>query len=264
MNLQGDVVYSAYKGVDLGTNLNDGPYRDSLLANAYRSAIATNSVNALETTDFERWIPSLNVPTIWVVSPVGNDSGITGALAVQIPIETINAVMTGDETWAEQGLGKTGEVYLAGRDDLMRSVSRELVQNPEDYAADVIANGTPPDIAERVVEVNGTILLQPVDTYSVSEAQEGRTGTSITTDYIGTESITAYTPVEIDGVDWVAVARIESSEAFAPVTEFTRNLLLSTLGILIAVSIASLLLAQVFTRPIKRLMDAVAASRAAT
>ena len=47
MNLDGDVVYSAYKGVDLGTNLLDGPFRDSLLANAYRTVVATN-----------RWMPS--------------------------------------------------------------------------------------------------------------------------------------------------------------------------------------------------------------
>lgn len=257
LNLEGDVVYSAYKGVDLGTNLEDGPFRDSALAQAYRDTLATNSVNAIATTDFERWIPSLNVPAMWVISPVGNDSRVTGALAAQIPIETINTTMTGDAGWEDQGLGMTGEVYLAGRDDLMRSISRELVQDPENYAADVIANGTPPDVAERIVEVAGTIQLQPVETFSVTEAQEGRSGTAITQDYIGGESITAYAPVEIEGLDWVAVARIESAEAFEPVNDFTRNLVLSTLGILLAVSVASLLLAQVFTRPIRNLVAAV-------
>ncbi|MDN3495826.1 adenylate/guanylate cyclase domain-containing protein [Planococcus sp. APC 4015] len=257
LNLDGDVMYSAYKGVDLGTNLETGPYRDSLLAQAFRDTIATASVNAIETTDFERWVPSLGVPTLWVVSPIGNDAGITGALAVQVPLATINDTMTGGEQWGEQGLGRTGEVYLAGRDGLMRSASRELLQNPDGYAEAVIANGTAPTTAERIAEVNGTVLLQPVDSFSVQEANLGNTGTSISQDYIGGESITAYTPLEIEGLDWVAVARIESSEAFAPVADFTRNLVLSTLAILLAVSVASLLLAQVFTRPIKRLVDAV-------
>ncbi|MET0296843.1 MAG: adenylate/guanylate cyclase domain-containing protein, partial [Microbacterium sp.] len=241
----------------LGTNLETGPYRDSLLADAYRDTIATASVNALATTDFERWVPSLGVPTLWVVSPIGNDSAITGALAVQVPLETINGTMTGDEQWADQGLGRTGEVYLAGRDGLMRSSSRELVEHPDEYADAVIANGTAPTIANRIVEVNGTVLLQPVDYLSVREANLGNTGTSISQDYVGGESITAYTPLDIEGLDWVAVARIDSSEAFAPVTDFTRNLVLSTLGILLAVSVASLLLAQVFTRPIKNLVTAV-------
>lgn len=257
LNLEGDVVYTAYKGVDLGTNLIDGPYDSSALADAYREVVATNSVNAVITTDFERYIPSLNVPTMWVLSPIGNDQRVTGVLAAQIPIETINDVMTGGESWKQQGLGDTGEVYLVGRDRLMRSVSRELVESPGTYAENVIVNGTAPDVAERIVEVGGTIQLQPVDTESVDAALAGESGTTISTDYIGAESITAYRPIDIEGLDWVAVARIDSAEAFAPVTEFTRNLVLSTLAILLAVSVASLLLAQVFTRPIKRLVDAV-------
>jgi class 3 adenylate cyclase len=257
MNLDGDVVYSAYKGIDLGTNLKTGPYRDSMLADAYRTVVATNTASALETTDFERWIPSLNVPTLWVVSPIGNDSGITGVMASQIPLSTVNDTMTGDEKWKEQGLGDSGEVYLAGSDHLMRSASRELIEDPQKYREDVISAGTSPDIADRAVEVNGTILVQPVNTESVNAALMGQTGTMISPSYIGGENITAYSPVEIAGLDWVAVARIDSAEAFAPVTDFTRNLVLSTLAILLAVSIASLLLAQVFTRPIKQLVDAV-------
>lgn len=68
LNLEGDVVFSAYKGAELGTNLNTGPYRDTTFAQTYRDTIATNSVNSVGATDFERWIPSLNVPTLWVVS----------------------------------------------------------------------------------------------------------------------------------------------------------------------------------------------------
>ncbi|GAA1928222.1 adenylate/guanylate cyclase domain-containing protein [Microbacterium aoyamense] len=257
LNLDGDVMYSAYKGIDLGTNLNDGPFADSLLADAYREVVATNSVSTFRTTDFERWIPSLNVPTIWVVSPIGNDSAVTGVLAVQIPLETINAVMTGGEDWKEQGLGDTGEVYLAGPDRTMRSISRLLVEDPEGYETAVIANGTPPATAERVVAVNGTILLQPVDTFSVNQALSGKTGNAIAPSYYGAESITAYSPVEIEGLNWVAVAHIQTAEAFAPVADFTRNLVLSLLGIVLAVSLLSLVLAQVFTRPIKKLVDAV-------
>lgn len=54
MNLDGDVVYTAYKGPELGTNLLTGPYRDSKLAEAYAKAISTNSVSTVVLTDFER------------------------------------------------------------------------------------------------------------------------------------------------------------------------------------------------------------------
>ncbi|WP_269936652.1 adenylate/guanylate cyclase domain-containing protein [Arthrobacter sp. HY1533] len=257
LNLEGDIVFSAYKGIDLGTNVLSGPYRDSSLAQAYQDAIATNSVETVTLTDFEPWIPSMNVPTIWVVSPIGNDAGITGALALQVPVEQVNKVMTGSERWKDQGLGDTGEVYLVGRDNLMRSTSRKLVDHPETYAQMLIQSGTAPSIAERVVEVGGTVALQPVHTFAVEEAQAGRRGTIIGTDYVGGDSLTAYAPLGVEGLDWVVIARIDSAEAFAPVTAFTRTVLLSLLGILLAVAMLSLLLAQVFTRPVRSLVDAV-------
>ena len=257
LNLEGDVVFSAYKGVDLGTNLNSGPYRDTEFAETYRETIATNSVNTVGMTDFERWIPSLNVPAIWVVSPVGNDDRITGAIAFQLSIDQINDVMTGGERWKQQGLGDTGEVYLVGRDDLMRSNARRLIESPDSYEKLITDGGVAPTVAKRIAEVGGTVLLQPVNTFAVTEAQAGRSGTVVGKDFMGGESVTAYAPLEIDGLDWVVIARIDTAEAFAPVTDFTRTVLLSLLGILLGVSLLSLLLAQVFTRPIHRLVDAV-------
>ncbi|KQZ10937.1 hypothetical protein ASD23_01980 [Agromyces sp. Root1464] len=257
LDTEGNVVYTAYSGPDLGMNIMTGPFKDSQLADAYRDVMATNSVNALATTDYERYIPSLNVPAIWVVSPVGNTERVTGALAVQIPIDIINDVLTGDERWKEQGLGDTGEVYVAGSDDLMRSNSRLLIEDPQAFEKLAVANGTPSELAEREVEVGGTVLLQPVTTESVRLAQQGKSGTTISRGYLGRENITAYTPVDIDGLNWVAVARIDTEEAFAPVTDFTRNLVISTLAILLAVSVLSMLLAQVFTRPVRHLSEAV-------
>ena len=257
VDTDGNVVYSAYKSVDLGVNLSEEPYASSSLTEAIDEALRTGAVDRVVTTDFERYLPSLNVPTAWVVSPVGSATDIRGVMAIQVPIDLINSVMTGDEGWERDGLGQTGEVYLAGPDKTMRSVSRELVEHLDRYADAVIANGTPPELAERIVAVGGTVLLQPVNTASVDSALAGERGTSISQSYIGTENLTAYAPVRIDGLNWVAVARIDTAEAFAPVTDFTRTLLLSLLGIMIAVSVLSLLLAQVFTRPIRKLVEAV-------
>ncbi|WP_022890484.1 adenylate/guanylate cyclase domain-containing protein [Agromyces italicus] len=257
LDTEGNVVYAAYSGTDLGMNVMTGPLKDSQLAEAYREVMATNSVSALATTDYERYLPSLGVPAIWVVSPVGNSERVTGAMAVQIPIDLINDVLTGDERWKEQGLGDTGEVYIVGSDDLMRSNSRLLIEYPEAFERAAVSNGTPSELAAREVEVGGTVLLQPVNTESVRLAQQGKSGTSISRGYLGGENITAYTPVDIAGLNWVAVARIDTAEAFAPVADFTRNLVISTLAILLAVSLLSMLLAQVFTRPIRRLADAV-------
>ena len=253
----GNVVYSAYKSADLGIDIHEEPYADSSLTGAFDDLMRSGSLNKVVTTDFERYLPSLGVPTAWVLSPIGTGSNIVGAMAIQVPIDQINDVMTGSGDWKAQGLGETGEVYLVGRDDLMRSTSRLLEEDSDAYTQRAINGGTSPSVAERVAEVRGTILLQPVDTFAVREAQAGRSGTTTGPGYLGNDSVTAYSPLEIDGLDWVIISRMDSSEAFAPVTEFTRNVLLSLLGILLGVALLSLLLAQIFTRPIHRLVGAV-------
>jgi class 3 adenylate cyclase len=257
MDTDGDVVYSAYAGADLGTDLEDGPYRDSNLASGYQQALQLTSADDFVVTDFARYAPSLNVPTLWVMSPVGDDGKIIGVMAVQVPIDLINQIMTGNEQWKADGLGDTGESYLVGADHLMRSYPRQLIEHPRQYERDVIAAGTAPATAARQVAVKGSVLLQEVNTTSVSRALQGKTGTVISNDYRGKEVLAAYAPLEVDGLRWVVVAQMDTAEAFAPVNDFTRNIGLALVGIIVLVSLLSLLLAQVFVRPIRRLQTAV-------
>ncbi|MGG7508974.1 adenylate/guanylate cyclase domain-containing protein [Plantibacter sp. YIM 135249] len=257
IDTDGDVVYSAYKGVDLGTNVLTGPYKGGVLEDGYKQALRSNAVDYVGITDFERYQPSFNVPTQWIFSPVGQDGVVTGVMALQVPIDKINDIMTASGEWEKDGLGKTGETYLAGPDHLMRSTSRLLIQDPKAYEKQAIAAGTSPELAKRAVAVKGTVQIQPTRSVSVDRALQGKTGTYIGTGYLGGENLTAYAPLDLKGLQWVIVARIDASEAFAPVTDFTRNLIVSMLGIIIVVSLLSLLLAQVFARPVRSLVTAV-------
>ena len=257
LDLDGNVVYSAFSGVDLGTNVEDGPYSRTALADVWATALESNTVDSSFTTDFQPYAPSLGVPTAWIASPVGSGADVTGVLAVQVPTDTIDSVMTGDQGWADQGLGRTGEAYLAGPDETMRSTSRELIEHPDTFVDDVVDHGTPTGVAERQVATGSSVLLQPVTTTAVEAALQGRTATTVNTDYLGHEVLAAYAPIDVDGLNWVIVAKVDTSEAFAPVDVFTRNLLLSTAAIIVVVSLLSLLLAQVFVRPVRRLQHAV-------
>lgn len=257
LDTQGNVVYSAYKGIDLGTNLDTGPLRRTTLATAYAGALTGNVADSVTFTDFAAYPPSLGVPAAWAVAPVAVEGAIVGALAVELPIESINQVMTGGGDWAASGLGRTGETYIVGaQDNLMRSASRDLIENPDSYEKLAIEAGTPPAAARQAVESGSTLLVQPVRTDAVSGAAEGQTGTTLAIGYLGSETIAAYTPLAITGLDWVVVAEIDSSEAFAPVDVFTRNLVLSSAVIVLAVSLLSLVIAGIIVRPLRRLRDA--------
>ena len=252
----GDVVYTAYKGVDLGANLESGALHVSNLAEAYRQAISGNLADTVVVTDFEEYAPSLGRPAGWAATPIVVDGTIQGVLAVELPVDAINDVMTGNQNWADSGLGDTGETYIVGaNDNLMRSPSRDLIENPEQYEADAIKAGMSPAEAADAV-TNGTLLLQPVFTDAVDRAASGEAGTSIGQGYLGNDTIVAFAPLDIEGLDWVIVAEIDSAEALFPVAEFTRNIVLSSLAILIVVSLLSVIIAGFIVRPLRRLRDA--------
>ena len=252
LDTRGNVVYSAYKGVDLGTNILTGPYRGSDLTGAYRTAVDTSAVNYVGLTDFGEYRPATE-PTAWFVSPVGPPGRIDGVLALQFPASKINDLMTMGGRWEQSGMGDTGETIIVGPDNLMRSNSRQFIENPEVYRQSVIEAGTPPDIADDAMRQHGTTLVQPVVTDSAKRAQQGQSGTLIADDYLGNESLQAYAPVDIPGLRWAVVAKIDTAEAFAPIAAFTKKLVLSTVLIILAVSVAALLLARLFVRPIRRL-----------
>jgi class 3 adenylate cyclase len=252
LDTRGNVVYSANKGVDLGTNILTGPYREGELREAYQKALASNVIDYVGVTDFADYQPA-DEPTAWLVSPVGPQNRVEGVLALQFPISTINRLMTADKQWEAAGMGKTGETFLVGPDDLMRSDSRLFLENPEDFKREVIDAGTPPDVAEESIRQHGTTLVQPVASEATRQAQRGQSGTLVEADYLGQETLQAYAPVDLPGLHWLVVAKIDTAEAFAPVATFTRTLVLSTAVIIFVVCIAAMLLARLFVRPIRRL-----------
>src|SRR3954452_10653337 len=252
LDTRGNIVYSAYKGVDLGTNILTGPFKGSELNGAYQKALDSNDVDYVGLTDFGDYQPA-DEPTAWFVSPVGPQGRVDGALALQFPISKINALMTMDGRWQESGMGATGETFIVGPYELMRSNSRLFIEDPEAYKRDVIAAGTPPDAADSAIRQHGTTLVQPVATEATKLAQQGQRGTLIADDYLGHETLQAYAPADIPGLRWSVVAKIDTSEAFAPVAAFTRKLVLSTVAIIFVVCISAMLLARLFVRPIRRL-----------
>lgn len=253
INARGDVVYSAHKGVELGTNVLTGPFRgESELPDAFRKAMASNDIDYVDTTDFAEYLPS-GQPTAWMLVPIGAPGRAIGVLAVEYPAAIINGLMTADRQWERVGMGATGETFLVGSDNLMRSDSRLFLQDPEAYRKDVIAAGTPAELADRAIRQGTTVLIQPVGTKATEAAQRGETGTLIATDYLGHRALQAYAPLNLKGLDWTVIASVDSDEAFAPERNFTLRLVRSTAFIIFIACLAAMLWARLFVRPIRRL-----------
>lgn len=255
LDARGNVVYSVNKGLDLGTNIAEGPYRDSKLGAAYEKALGANAVDFVWITDFGPYQPNLGAPTAWLVSPVRSQGKTEGVLAVPLPVAKINEVMTIDGQWKEVGLGATTETYLAGTDALMRSDSRLFLEDPEAYRREVVAAGTPPEVADEAIRLGGTTFVQPVGDPGLSAAQRGETGVLTAKGYLGQEEVQAYAPLTVPDseLNWSILATRYGTEAFARAESFTRWIVLTAAAISFVICLAGAIAARAFVRPIRRL-----------
>jgi class 3 adenylate cyclase len=170
-------------------------------------------------------------------------------------VDEINNVMTGSRKWEGDGLGKTGETYLVGRDYLMRSVSRFLEQDPKGYIEALRAVGVTEATVKRIDQYKTSILQQKVQTKGTAAALMGQQGTQILKDYRGIPVLSSYAPLKIEGLDWVILSEIDLSEAYEPIYSFTRQVLISATLLMLLLTVVAMLLAYLFVKPIQHLIE---------
>ena len=163
--------------------------------------------------------------------------------------------MTGNNDWENEGLGKSGETYLVGSDYGMRSDSRFLIEQPQKYFEAIAVEGLPQDEISYIKRFNSSILHQQVDTEAIRQAFDNQTGFAIAEDYRGVKTLNAYRPLEIDDLDWAINAKIDTEEAFEPIKDFQRKVLLATAIIVLLVTLIASILSYYFIRPIRALID---------
>lgn len=253
----GDIIYSVFKETDFATSLKRGPYASSNFASLVKEVMRTKERGKVTFQDFDIYTPSYGAPAAFVAITIYDGKNIAGILALQIPSSELNNVMTSNREWEKSGMGRTGEVYLVGRNRLMRSDSRFLIQEHDRYLGMLKAIGMPEEEIVRIDKLNTTILFQPVHGESVDLALSGKTGVKEVTDYRGVKVLSAYAPLRVHGLDWIILSEMDMDEINEPIDSFRRQVLVyaSILGIVI--TLLALLAASYLTRPIHALVQAL-------
>jgi anti-anti-sigma regulatory factor/HAMP domain-containing protein len=226
------IVYSVFKEVDFGTSLEQGPHRDSNLAAAYRVARDSGVDSFTRLEDFEPYEPSYGAQASFISSPILDGDELLGVLVFQLPLDRINDVMTSEQAWREVGLGASGEAYLVGSDRRLRTESRFLVEDAEEYLSAIAAAGIAEATARSIEAQGSAIGLQPVRTDGVERALAGDAGTDRFPDYRGVEVFSSYRPLVIGDLEWVLLSEIDAGEALAPLVT-QRNRMLLALAVLL-------------------------------
>lgn len=218
-DLDGNIVYTVFKESDFATNAEDGPYRATGLADAFRAARNLGSPEATAIVDFRPYEPSYGAAAAFIAAPVYKDGTKIGVAAFQLPVDRINEI-----AGSPAGMGTTGETYLIADDGRMRSQSR-LTENP-------------------------TIFVQEVKTAAAERASQRHAGSLEQITYTGERTLAAYEPIEIDGLDWAMIGEVQTAELFAPAEALSRSIALTAL----IVAAAGASLAVFFARSISRVI----------
>lgn len=258
----GRVIYSVFKELDYVTSLKDGAYANTGLGKAFQRA---NQLQSAETVleDFAPYLPSYEDPASFIATPIFDGAEKIGVLVFQMPIDSINKIMTSNQQWKSSGMGNSGESYIVGEDYKMRSMSRFLIEDKRGYIGALKLAGISSLVTNAIAAKNTSIGLQPVRSEGAKAAIAGKTGEAIFPDYRTVPVLSAFAPLEIKGVKWAILSEIDEQEAFAPAIELRNNIIYMGLTILVIIgiiaSIVGILFSKIISKPIESFINFIKA-----
>ncbi len=221
---QGNLIYTVYKERDFATNILTGPWRDSPLAKAFRSARDTPRRGHVSFLDFAKYGPADAVVS-FVATPILDElGGLEGVLAFRVPVTAINEILNDPS-----GMGKTGETYLVGRDMIMRS--------------DPLRSGAQ------------TALSQRVASDAVRKGLNGHSGVLRLSNYRGAAVAAAFRPISFQGTSFVVVSEKSMSEILASSSAMAMVLSIVGTVILLVTGSIGFAVSRGISEPIRRMAD---------
>ncbi len=219
LDRQANLIYSTSETDDLYTNLEEGPYKGSILNQAFKKGLRGESI-----LDFSFYQP-LERAAGFISIPVYNNENVQGVLALEIPREMINEIMEKKDLKE-----KSGKTFLVGSDYLMRSNTSFIEED--------------------------TFLSYKVETEAVNNALKGERGIELTTDFSGEEVFSAFTPIKINGLNWALVSEVDQSEVTAPINDLLKkNVLVLAVVIILALVTSFYMIKVIISNPIRKMRD---------
>ncbi len=179
------VIFSMKSGKDLGANLQNGPLKNEALARVWKRALDTKEP-VIE--DFSAYGPLDGKQVAFVGAPIKVQDKLVGVIALQITTDPINAIVQRNE-----GMGNSGCSYLVGKDTAGKISFRS-------------------DITDE----SGHKVGSEVKTPYIERAVNGETGRAVAKDSTGNLVSVAFNPVNIKGINWALLSKVNLEEVIAP------------------------------------------------
>ncbi len=236
----GNILYSVTRQSDLGTNLFNGIYADSVFAKTSKTTLETGQALF---SDIERYAPSNDMLTGFLTAPMLNAQGDKiGIFAVQLRLEHVNEQMQ-DHTSFNSLVH-----YLVGEDGLLRTP----------------LNAKSDDVLTQRINTKQFDLWQDEHNndengFEYKKERQSNAHKEAAFKYLGYSSqhvLGVHQPIILPGVTWLLISEVNYDEVLAT-TLYLRNFTwLMILLISIFVATLSILLARRITQPIVKLAHA--------
>ncbi len=185
----GRIIYSASKKSDFGQNLLTGKLKNTPLGKAI-----TNGIDKVTIVEFFPYAPDNNSHMAFLIAPVNDPdvsadgNSVAGFIAIKMNNTSLNTIAE-----RRQGMGKTGETFIVSKSE-----------GKAHYRTDSSAG-------------KFSIGMEASKEY-LNDAFSGKSGIGIYHEK-GIKQLVSYMPLEIGGLNWVVISKIDSDEAFASVVE---------------------------------------------
>lgn len=192
-------------------------------------ALTATSPEQTFITDMAKYYPSYDAPAQFISAPIFNGNKVDGALIFQIPVDKVNAILTSEENWKENGQGASGETYIIAKDFSMRSVSRFLIEDEQGFLnAMKLVNTSQPALDYMKAKKTSAIVAK-VETQGTKDVVNGSEGFGIFKDYRNVNVLSSYKPLKIKGLEWFILSEMDEDEALMAVYQMENTVIIIAL-----------------------------------
>jgi methyl-accepting chemotaxis protein len=225
----GYVIYSVLKQVDFATSLREGPYAKTGIGQVFDKANQSLR-GSITLVDYAPYLPSYDSQEAFIGTPIydAGDKKI-GILIVQMPIHSINDIMTNHLVWRYDESGRTGETYIVAAEGSMRNDSRMLIEDKDGYLSAVKQANLTKELIYNIERKDTSVGLQRVDSPGTRAAFSGVTGFDLYEDYRGEFVLSAYAPINVPGLQWAVFSNLQEDESLERLEALTSQITTDTI-----------------------------------
>lgn len=236
-NMNGQIVFSAIEdtsGKMAGRHVFNGALKGTNLSKCVDSALKSKEIQVFY-SDYEYLKPLDDTAAYFCVRTLAefphlsegiNKGDVMGVVIVEFDIHRLSALLS-----ARDGMGETGQNYIIGTDGFLRS---DMFLNKDTYNVHLNYKNNTPFNLEIVDLVKSGVSNKAIETLDVN----------------GSEVLSVFSLLEVEGQKWIVVSEKNLSEILSPVYSFLKTVIVIGVIILIALGAAGLFFAIQMSRPI--------------